>query len=99
MVNPWIWHIMNDKMPYIYPVSGMVLLIVGAWILFLVAFEVGLYCFGKHIIGFENEHFMEYYLSVFTVTNFLFIGMSVWLLPKALHKWDGISKLKAQKGE
>ena len=88
MVNPWIWHIMNGKIPYIYPVSRKVLLIVGAWILFLVAFEVGVYCFGKHIIGFGNEHFMEYYLSVFTVTNFLFIGISVWLLPKALHKWD-----------
>ena len=87
MVNPWIWYIVNDEMPSRLSASGRTLTIFGIWFILLILLAVGLLYIAEYVIGYSNSNFMLYYSFMFFISIGVFIGLSLWLLPKALHKW------------
>ncbi len=84
-MNPWTWYILNDEMPEIdfedFPFKK---LFMKLFICFLVViiWAVVVFCIVKYAVGFNNEYFLFWFLSIFFVS----IAILVFLIVKIFEK-------------
>ena len=87
-INPWTWYILNDKIPSIYPISFKSILVIFVWFLMFLGWGFGMMWITENVIGFRNENFHALFMLTFFSSLGAFVTLTIWLLPKALRKFD-----------
>lgn len=89
MINPWIWYIVNDKMPSFPTLSYREIGVFCLWLLFAVLWGTGMFFgmewFRKTFCEDINEY-MYWWPLLLLVLLGAFVALTVWLLPKGLDR-------------
>lgn len=80
-MSPWIYYILNDKMPEIdfedFPFKKLFV-----WFLVAIVWAAVVFCIMKYGVGFNNEHFIFWFLPVFFISIIIFVFLTVKIFEK-----------------